>query len=147
MAMFGKSRTLRGLLAEYEWELPTSFIDVVFLLLLYFTLTMKFQTLEQRLETFLPNRGGGHGPERCEQVTIRVSAQDPAGRVPRFQVNAWVTADPNELVGKLAQLPDSFRMVIDGAGRCPFRHVMAAADACLRAGKTKVEFQAPPAGP
>ncbi|HOX05840.1 MAG TPA: biopolymer transporter ExbD [Planctomycetota bacterium] len=151
MATFAGSRTLKELLEEYEWELPTSFIDVVFLLLLYFTLTMKFHTLEQRMEAYLPNKGPGSDerPPIKPELEIQVATAGPASGAPVFQVGTWTTADPNALAAKMAQLertcPKYYQVVINGAQGCPFKHVMAALDACARAGITKVDFRPPPA--
>jgi len=150
MATFAKSRTLRELLAEYDWELPTSFIDVVFLLLLYYTLTMKFHTLEQRLEVWLPHGGGGPPPIEME-VAIKVGAAPGAPQTPTFRVMDWQTTDANALAGQMQRLAqsgrDRYQVVIDGEQGCPFKHVMSALDACARAGFTKVDFRPPPAGP
>ena len=151
MATFGKSRTLKELLTEYEWELPTSFIDIVFLLLLYYTLTMKFHTLEQRMEAWLPKNQGitdGRDPPRdCLEVTIKVSPRPGAAALPWFQVDDWTTGDANALAGRMAQLQrtcrDRFQVVIDGTQGCPFKHVMSALDACARARLTKVSFMPP----
>ncbi len=151
MAMFAESRTLKNLLEEEQWELPTSFIDVVFLLLLYFTLTMKFHTLEQRLVAHLPKEGPGTGEHKdIPELVIRVQSQSGAAQAPWYQVDhGWTTTDANALAGRMAQLKnscgDKFQVVIDGEQGCPFRHVMAALDACARAGFTKVDFRPPPA--
>ena len=154
MAMFAESRTLKNLLEEEQWELPTSFIDVVFLLLLYFTLTMKFHTLEQRMVAHLPkdkdSRTELPPPPIIPELVIRVQAQPGAAQAPWYQVDhGWTTTDPNALAGRMAQLKgscgDKFQVVIDGEQGCPFKHVMAALDACARAGFTKVDFRPPPA--
>jgi biopolymer transport protein ExbD len=58
----------------------------------------------------------------------------------------WQTSDPSQLAARLAQMRDrNYRVVIDGAANCPFRHVMSALDACVRAGITGVGFQPPSA--
>ena len=151
MATFAKSRTLKELLEEYEWELPTSFIDVVFLLLLYYCLTMKFHTMEQRLEAWLPKDKDSRidpPPPVPPEVTIKVSTRPGAAALPWYQVDDWTTGDVNALAGQLTHLektcPKRFQVVIDGTQGCPFKHVMSALDACARAGMTKVEFRPPP---
>jgi biopolymer transport protein ExbD len=151
--MLAKSRTLKELLEEYQWELPTSFIDVVFLLLLYYTLTMKFHTLEQRLEAWLPKKGLEPPPPVwvLPEVVIKVQTLPGSPQTPTFRVMDWQTSDPNALAGRMAQLAqpgrDRYQVIIDGAQGCPFKHVMSALDACTRAGFTKVDFQPPPAAP
>ncbi len=144
---FGKSRVARELTAERQWELPTSMIDVVFLLLIFFMCASRFRVLEQRLDAFLPNKGDGPPPVRIDvEIPIRVTALESAPQVPRFQVERWVTHDANELAARLMRLPRpaKYRIVIDGEGNCPFRHLMSALDACARARLTNVAFRPPP---
>ena len=152
MATFGKSRILKELLEEYNWELPTSFIDVVFLLLLFFILTMKFHTLEQRLEAWLPKDKGPNPisqpiTTRLDEVVINVTATGRALEIPVFRIRDTTFGNTNELAARLAQLKQSGDMpvVINGRPNCPFQHIMRALDACAWAKLTKVEFRAPPA--
>lgn len=155
MSTLGKSRVLRALLEDYEWELPTSFIDVVFLLLLYYTLTMKFHTLEQRLEAWLPKDKGPNQIQQpiqtnLDEVVLTVTAVPPTLKVPIFRIRTWETNDVGQLIAQLKQLASAGKdrpVVINGKPDCPFKHIMSALDACAFANLTKIEFRAPPAGP
>jgi len=133
---------------EGTWELPTSMIDVVFLLLIFFMCASKFRVLEERLDTFLPNRGPGRGPVRheVEPIAIKVSTQGRSRRIPVFRVYGWTCHDANELAARLLRLPRpaKYEVQIDGEGNCPFQHIMSAVDACARADLTKVSFRPPP---
>ena len=148
---FRKSRSVRELTGEKRWELPTSMIDVVFLLLIFFMCASKFRVLERRLDVFLPRGGPEKGDppirRKKEPVTIKVSAPGPSMRAPRFRIREWSTRDPNRLAGLLMQLARTgeYRIFIDGEANCPFRHVMSAVDACARARLQDVSFRPPPA--
>ena len=134
-----------------EWELPTSMIDVVFLLLIFFLCSSQFRTQEQRLDALLPKHGPNWETPPVErppvEVLIHVGAHDTAAGLPQFRIRARVMHDANELVALLRQLPRpaDYQMVIDGEPNCPFMHLMSALDACARADLTKVSFTPPPA--
>jgi biopolymer transport protein ExbD len=134
---------------DSEWQLPTSMIDVVFLLLIFFLCASKFRQLERRLDAFLPDNGPDivyPPPPVREEIPIRVSASGVDLEVPRYQVERWVTHDPNELAARLRRLPDGdYRIVIDSRQNVPFYHVMSAVDACARAELNNVSFRPPPA--
>ncbi len=147
---FRKSRAVKELTAESGWDLPTSMIDVVFLLLIFFMCASKFRVLEQRLDAFLP-KGGREWvdppppPPKDVDLIIKVSTLKSASRRPHFQIRSWATHDPNELAALLMRLPrpGKYRVVIDGDGNCPFQHLMSALDACARARLTDVAFRPP----
>jgi len=153
MATFGSSRTLKEMLEEYEWELPTSFIDVVFLLLLYFTLTMKFHTMEQRLEAWLPKDKGPNQVAqqitKLDELVINVTAAGPGKQLdtPVFSIRDFKVNSTNQLAQQLNRMRQAADMpvVINGRPNCPFKHIMSALDACAWADLRKVEFRAPPA--
>ena len=152
MAGFGNSRILRELNEEQEWEIPTSMIDVVFLLLIFFMCASKFRTLEQRLDAYLPKDKGPQQTttivKQLDEITIYVDGVPGYELlVPQFRIKNWKTNNPDELAGHLAQLGTvgDMPVVINGEQNCPFKHVMTALDACARAKLTKVEFRAPPA--
>ncbi len=151
MAGFAKSRALKELTEEEEWTLPTSMIDVVFLLLIFFMCASRFRVLERRLDAFLPKDKGPQSIQttvrQLDEIVIHVTAVRPDLRVPKFRIREFRTNDPNELAARLKQLQSvgDMPVVIDGRPLCPFRHVMSALDSCARAKLTKVEFRPPPA--
>ncbi len=132
---------------DSEWQLPTSMIDVVFLLLIFFLCASKFRQLERRLDAFLP-KDQGVKPKVIPvvpEIPIRVSASGADLRTPRYQVERWVTHDANELAARLRRLPaGDYRIVIDSRQNVPFYHVMSAVDACARANLHDVSFRPPP---
>ena len=53
------SKLIRDVLdEEYEFELPLSFVDVVFLLLIFFLCATNFRTVEKKLDANLPKDEG-----------------------------------------------------------------------------------------
>ena len=159
MSTFGKSRVLKLILAEEEWALPTSFIDVVFLLLLFFMISSKFKTLEQRLEALLPKDKGFKQisqpiTSRLDEIVIHVTADARTLQTPTFSIRNSETHKVHELASLLTRIKDTSGnlkdippVVIAGKPDCPFKHVMAALDACAMAKLTKVEFRPPMGGP
>jgi biopolymer transport protein ExbD len=143
LRMFRKKRSGE----DSEWQLPTSMIDVVFLLLIFFLCASKFRQLERRLDAFLPKDGltGGDFIDPPVEIPVRVSAGGSDLSVPRYQVERWVTHDANELAARLRRLPaGDYKIVIDSRQNVPFYHVMSAVDACARADLHNVSFRPPP---
>jgi biopolymer transport protein ExbD len=152
MAGLSRSKALKELNEEKDWELPTSMIDVVFLLLIFFLCASKFRQLERRLDAFLPKDKGPQAIQttvrQLDEIVLHVTALESRDlQVPQFRIRNWSTHDPNELAGHLKRLQQvgDMPVVIDGRPLCPFRHVMTALDCCARAELTKVEFRPPPA--
>jgi biopolymer transport protein ExbD len=145
--MTGKSKAMAELLAEEEWSLPTSMMDVVFLLLIFFLCATQFRQLEQRLDAFLPKDKGPQSVATTVKQLDDTALEASNLEIPEFRIREFKTTNPNDLYGHLAQLKQvgDMPVVIDGRPLTPFRHVMTALDCCARAGLTKVEFRPPPA--
>ena len=76
--------------AEDEEEMDmTPMIDVTFLLLIFFIVTLKFKTLEGRLSAALPKDVGVNPTpaEPIEKVDVRIEVIDPGERVGAFPFN------------------------------------------------------------
>ena len=70
---------------EQEFELPVSMNDVVFLLLIFFMCSMKFRTVEKKLDAELPKDEGQNPiPTKVEQPTeirVQINWANSAGQV------------------------------------------------------------------
>jgi biopolymer transport protein ExbD len=93
------SKLLRDFLDEdWEFEVPTSFIDCVFLLLIFFILTAKFKTMERKLDADLPkNEGQNPIPKKVEQpneIRVKIAWKNSAGQV----ISSPKYGDPNDVV-------------------------------------------------
>jgi len=134
---------------EKGFEIPTSMIDVVFLLLIFFMCASKFKTLEQRLDADLPKEGQNRVPHtrpvQPQELRIKISLADD-GR-PVILAQDFPCRDLNDLAARLRVLSQNVSdlpVVIDGRQRVPFFVILGAMDACARARLYDVKFQAPP---
>jgi biopolymer transport protein ExbD len=158
---------------EWEFEIPTSFIDCVFLLLIFFLLTAKFKTMEKNLRADLPP--DGQNKDRFtiiepKEIRVRICWRNASGEVisnpvygdPSDEVNgrflstrgAHISIDANkmpcedinDLAAKLADLGarnPDTPVTIDARQKVPFKWVLGTVDACARARIANVKFQAP----
>ena len=83
---------------EWTFEIPTSFIDCTFLLLIFFLLTARFKTFERRLDADLPkNEGQNPIPKKVEQpneIRVKVFWENSAGQV----ISSPKYGDPSDVV-------------------------------------------------
>lgn len=143
---------------EWEFELPVSMIDIVFLLLIFFMCATQFRADERALASELPNGIQPHGPPPPPspvELRVKIFWEDPSGdAVAHPSPGARVVilagrrrcADPNELtrvLSSLAERHESVPVVIDARKRVPFAWVLGAVDACSRANIRDVRFCAP----
>lgn len=161
---------------EEDYELPTSTIDVVFLLLIFFMCSMQFRTVEQKLDAQLPGEGPVGPPIEIDPPTelrVKVFWRNSQGQVIHsqsksyptnwngmravnstegakvaIQINQKSVKNIPELAEKLAALNAATPMpvVIDARLAVPFKYVVGVLDACSRASIKEVKFQAPPQG-
>ena len=131
--------------------LPTlnmaAMIDVVFLLLIYFLLTLVFLDPEQSLLSQLPNIGQRQAlaPMR-DFEPVRIHLLPAPGRTPavRIAVDGTTVEDYAQLEAELkrrraiADLP----VIIQGADELAFDYLVRALDACHRAELFNVAFSA-----
>ena len=69
----------------------TSMIDVTFLLLVFFLLTLKFRTFDGKLSAYLPKDQGGesHDVERMLDVEIVIRVVEPGRKVQPGTLREW----------------------------------------------------------
>ena len=144
---------------EWEFELPVSMIDIVFLLLIFFMCTARFRSDEHALASNLP-RDGERDFKRVDvepptEIVVKIFWESASGEVvpgpaPGARVVMLVCggrcADPNELARTLLSLGGRHRrtpVVIDARKRVPFAWVLGTVDACARAGVGNVRFRSP----
>jgi len=141
-----QSSLVRSILdEEYAYEIPTSMIDVVFLLLLFFIAGAKMKIPEQKLDTRMPKEGINPPPPPPflpPEYNVYVDGTDSAK--PLFMLNRMPVRDVNELSFKLRSIaaasPDSSVLII-GKNKTPFRYIVNALDACRLADISDVKFQ------
>ncbi len=99
------SKAIRDIMdEEYEYEIPTSMIDVVFLLLIFFMCSTRFRSVEKKLDADLPkNEGQNAIPTKVEiptEIRVRISWINGKGQV----ISSPNYGDPNDFVQSLGQL-------------------------------------------
>jgi biopolymer transport protein ExbD len=140
-------------------------IDVTFLLLIFFMLTIQFRTLEGALGTHLPKgMGSNAGGEPVDKVRVRIdvlaagsriaphglgawSGEGPfaydADRVTQWSVGPWKTRDADALAHKLRelhQLEPEREVVVDARPGTVYSEAVAALDAARVAGWPAISF-------
>lgn len=138
-----KSRLLQeALKQEYEYELPVSMIDVVFLLLIFFLLASKFRKPERKMDVNLPTDTGIRAiPQQVQpprEVRI-VVAQNGSFRLDQSPVPNF-----DDLVNRLRRIRaanERVDIVIVGEHKTPFKFIIQALDACMIANIFDVKFQ------
>lgn len=140
---------LSGAHGRYELKL-TSMIDVVFLLLIFFIVTLKFRVPERRMQADLPQDSIEVTAEDVEQVQIMIRRD---GDDVIIEVNNDVYRDFEALERRLRGLRELFArtrtphiFILDGSQDLPFQHFVSGVNACLAAGIPDISFAPPPLG-
>jgi len=131
---------------EYEFEIPTSMIDVVFLLLIFFLAASTFKKPENKLDIELP-KDAGINPIPTEVIPPReyrlyVDGTDTTRHV--FMLDKVPVESLGDLVFRLknaAAASPQLSVVIVGKHRTPFKFIVWAFDACKQARIDDVKFE------
>ena len=120
-----------------------SMVDVVFLLLIFFMCTSSISQLENSLPSQVSQLGPGAGAESADFPPQIVRVQ----RVPEgvlVMLGETPCATFERLIEELRRLQSGADapVLIKGQGDVPFRYMVAALDACHRAGCRRVAFSA-----
>ena len=116
----------------------TSFIDVVFLLLIFFLVTATFQREEGRLSSAreAERASGGSGADLVPQI-IDVRADDTG---PVFQIGERTMRDRPALEALLRPLPKDPGVFVRVYGSAPVHAVASALQACRDAGFVRISY-------
>lgn len=126
----------------------TSMIDCVFLLLIFFIMTLAFPKVEGNLPAHLP-KGGRPGtpaglPPKPTEVVVRL---DFASNALQISVNGKDLGNSLALLKrKLALFRDNdaqMKVTIDGASDVPYEYVVNTLNICAGLGLRKVQFAQP----
>lgn len=121
-------------------QLPlTSMIDVVFLLLIYFLVTLSMRVGESSLSSTLKteNKGAGQVADLQPQI-VHVEAGDERKGV--FRIGQRQMATREALTGVLLQLPKEAGVIVRVRGDAPVAAAAAAEQACKDAGFTRISY-------
>lgn len=131
----------------------TPMIDVTFQLIIVFLCSMKFRTLDQKIEAFLPKDVGlNNSPASAEVVTtvsVRLSRKKGEGDTTILMLGSKLgTASASGIWGTLTQRLKDFKSKdekvkgeIDAAPDVPHGEVVQALDCFIASGLTNVVFK------
>lgn len=120
----------------------TPLIDVVFLLMIFFLLTINFQKPEGAIQNQLPRLGDRTGQEAgkdWEIVRLRVKLIRENHRL-KIHLQDRAVSSYEELLFYLNQLPDDILIVIEPDEKVPYKHVIGVYNTCLKADKKDIVF-------
>ena len=120
----------------------TPLIDVVFLLMVFFLMTINFEKPELVLENRLPQLGSEASEDPSKdwetvEVKLQIARQD--GTLKLF-LGERVVDDFDGLLDYLNQLPDDVMVVIDAEDDVAYKHLLGVYNTCLKAGKQQIVF-------
>lgn len=105
--------------AEEEVEMNmTPMIDVTFQLLIFFIVTMKFRTLEKKLDSYLPTDFGTNvSPQLVDELFITVKLKQPLGSGPLLERETRYYVETEEISGSEAEIFKKIQNKIDSFRR------------------------------
>lgn len=121
----------------------TPLIDVIFLLMIFFIMTLNFLVPEGVLENRLPDTQSEVRRDRekdWEVVRIHV-ARGREG--PQIYLQERMVAGIADLLRNLQRLPRDIIVVIEPEPKVAYKHVISVFNTCVKAKKTNISFTIP----
>ena len=121
----------------------TPLIDVIFLLMIFFIMTLNFLVPEGVLENRLPDTKSEVRPDRekdWEVVRIHV-ARGREG--PQIYLQERMVTGIEDLLRNLQRLPRDIVVVIEPEPKVAYKHVIRVFNTCVKAKKTNISFTIP----
>ena len=121
----------------------TPLIDVIFLLMIFFIMTLNFLVPEGILENRLPDQARTPKYERekdWEVVKIHV-ARGREG--PQIYLQERRVSGLGDLLLNLHRLPRDIIVVIEPEAKVAYKHVISVFNTCIKAKKTNISFTIP----
>jgi len=118
----------------------TPLIDVVFLLMIFFIMTLNFLEPEGILENRLPETAQRTATEQQKDWEIvRIHLSDDRVQ-PRIYLQEREINDLKDLLYNLNLLPRDIMIVIDPGSKVAYKHVIDIYNTCLKSKKTNIAF-------
>lgn len=120
----------------------TPLIDVIFLLMIFFVMTMNFHKSEGVLDNQLPQVGRIEGSEMSddlETVKLRIKMLREE-QVMKIYLQERVVYTYTDLLHYLDQLPQDILIIIEPNNDVPYKHVIGVYNMCLKSKKQRVVF-------
>jgi len=120
----------------------TPLIDVIFLLMIFFIMTIRFVEPEVILENRLPEKAGqGINDQKNDWEVVRIKiklVQD--GNQYKIYLQERVLNSYKDLLSYLDLLPDKILVVIEPEATVPYKYVIGIYNTCLKSEKTNIVF-------
>lgn len=120
----------------------TPLIDVIFLLMIFFLLTINFQKPEGVINNQLPQLAAQDSDELSkdwETVRLRVKLVREEQKL-KIYLQERVVYSYEDLLQYLDELPNDILIVIEPDDRVPYRHVIGVYNMCLKSKKKDIVF-------
>lgn len=120
----------------------TPLIDVIFLLMIFFLMTINFNKSEGVLANRLPQSGTQNTqeiPKDYETVKLRVKMIKDQGTL-KIYLQERVVYTYDDLLYYLDKLPEDILIILIPSDNVPYKHVIGVYDTCLKSKKENVVF-------
>ena len=118
----------------------TPLIDVVFLLMIFFIMTLNFLEPEGILENRMPETARRIATEQQKDwETVRIHIAHDSVR-PRISLQEREIRDIKDLLRNLNLLPRDIMIIIDPDSKVAYKHVIDIYNTCLKSKKTNIAF-------
>lgn len=120
----------------------TPLIDVIFLLMIFFLMTINFNKTEGVLENQLPRVSGqesSEDPQDYEKVRLRVKMLRDNNQM-KIYLQERIVFTYDDLLYYLDQLPRDILIIIEPANKVPYKHVIGVYNTCIKSKKENIVF-------
>lgn len=120
----------------------TPLIDVIFLLLIFFILTIRIEKPEGVLENVLPEsntQGLAEKEKEWEIVKLRIKLVQEKTQLKIF-LQERVVYTYKDLLSYLKMLPEEIMIVIEPEPKVPYKYVIGVYNTCLKAKQANIVF-------
>ncbi len=125
----------------------TPLIDVIFLLMIFFMVTIKFKEPEGSLTNRLPERGGNiiaNHKQDWEIVRLKIKLVITSGDAPLIYLQERPISSYNELARFLDQLPKDILLVIEPEAKVPYKYIIGVYNTCKKVNRQNIVFAVAP---
>ena len=120
----------------------TPLIDVIFLLMVFFIMTINFNKTGGVLENQLPQTGSAQSsesPRDYETVRLKIKMLRENTQM-KIYLQERVVFSYEDLLLYLNQLPDDILIVFEPSDNVPYKHVIGVYNTCIKSKKDRIVF-------
>lgn len=120
----------------------TPLIDVIFLLMIFFLMTINFQRPEGVLDNRLPQIGAQNSTDPTkdwETVRLRVKMIRENNQL-KIYLQERIVFTYEDLLYYLDQLPKDILIIVEPDNNVPYKHVIGVYNTCLKSGMKDIVF-------